>query len=131
MTDTTEILARRIADLAADKKALNIVVLDVRGRSSYADFLVIASGTSDRHVQSVAQHAADILSKEDGILPSGSEGLREGQWALVDFGSVVLHVFHQFTRDIYDLEDLWRDAPHLQLETHASNDAQSQAAQGR
>jgi ribosome-associated protein len=88
------------------------VVIDVRGRSSYADFLVIASGTSDRHVQSIAELVDTTLSHE-GARPLGREGLREGQWALIDFGAVVMHVFHQFTREVYDLETMWRDAPRL------------------
>lgn len=110
----SEELARRIADLTLERKALNVVVLDVRGRSSYTDFLVIASGTSDRHVQGIAEIVEETL-RQSAMRPIGHEGLREGQWALVDFGSVVLHVFHQFTRDVYDLEALWRDAPRLAL----------------
>lgn len=109
-----EALVRRVADLALDKKAGDVVVIDVRGRSSYTDFLVIASGTSDRHVQSVAE-GVETAMREAGVKPIGAEGLREGQWALLDFGSVVVHVFHQFTRDVYKLEELWRDAPRLTL----------------
>lgn len=109
-----------MADLAAERKALDIVVLDVRGKSSYADFLVICSGTSDRHVQSIAELVSDTLRKEDRIKPVGTEGLREGQWALVDLGDVVLHVFHQFTREVYALEDLWSDAPRLAVGLQAA-----------
>lgn len=113
-------LARRLADVALERKALQVVVLDVRGRSSYTDFLVIASGTSDRHVQSIAELVESTMKKEHGIKVIGSEGLREGQWALVDFGDAVLHVFHQYTRDTYALEALWRDAPRLAIEQHAA-----------
>ena len=116
----SETLARRIADLTAERKANDIVVLDIRGSSSYADFLIIASGTSDRHVQSVAELVATTLKQEEGTLPIGSEGLREGQWALIDFGDVILHVFHQFTREVYALEELWSDAPRLLLNQHAA-----------
>jgi ribosome-associated protein len=105
-------------DLAQDRKALDVVVLDVRGRTSYADFLVIASGTSDRHVQSIAELVDTTVSRE-GTRPIGSEGLREGQWALIDFGAVVVHIFHQFTREVYDLETLWRDAPRLPVHVQA------------
>jgi ribosome-associated protein len=96
------------------KKGLDVLVLDLRGMSSYADFLVIASGTSDRHVQALAESAEDAL-KAEGVRPSGVEGLREGQWALVDFGPVVLHVFHQYSRAVYDLEGMLRGAPRLKL----------------
>ncbi|MBI3180481.1 MAG: ribosome silencing factor [Deltaproteobacteria bacterium] len=105
-------LARRVAELAADRKALNIVVLDVRGRVSYAEFLVIASGTSDRHVQAVAEGIETQL-RQEGHRPLGTEGLREGQWALLDFGGVVVHVFHPYTRDVFNLEGLWKDAPRV------------------
>src|SRR5690242_8860288 len=111
----TETLARRVADLALEKKALDVEVIDVRGLSSYTDFLVVASGTSDRHVQSIGEGVEGSLRGE-GKTVIGSEGLREGQWALIDFGEVVLHVFHQFTRQVYDLDGLWARAPRLRLE---------------
>ncbi|MBI5508731.1 MAG: ribosome silencing factor [Deltaproteobacteria bacterium] len=114
--DAVEALARQVADLAFDHKAQNIVVIDVRERSGYADFLVIATGTSDRHVQAVAEGVRDGLNGATGRHPIGVEGLREGQWALVDYGPVVLHVFHPFTREVYKLEDLWKDAPRLTVE---------------
>jgi len=114
-----ETLVRRIADLALDKKAVDVVVVDVRGESSYTDFLVIGSGTSDRHVQSIAE-GVETTMRQAGVKPIGSEGLREGQWALIDFGSVVVHVFHPFTRDVYKLEELWKDAPRLSVEAPAA-----------
>jgi ribosome-associated protein len=88
----------------------------VRGRSSYTDFLVIVSGTSDRHVLSIGDFVEDKLRTDEGRKPIGTEGLHEGQWGLIDFGEVVLHVFHQFTREVYDLEGLWQEAPRLAVE---------------
>ncbi len=112
----TDKLAQLVANAALDKKALNLVVIDVRGRSSYTDVLVLASGTSDRHVEAIAQGAVTELKREHEHFALGVEGLREGQWALVDFGDVILHVFHQFTRDVYCLEELWADAPRIEIE---------------
>jgi len=112
-------LARRIAEVALDRKALNVVIIDVRDQASYTDFLVIASGTSDRHIQSVAELVMAEL-KAAGRPPSGAEGLRSGEWALVDFGDAVLHVFHQFTRQSYDLEGLWSGAPRLEAHEQAA-----------
>ncbi len=89
-------------------------MLDVRGHVSYAEYLVIASGTSDRHVQAVAEGIEDELRAE-GRRAFGVEGLREGQWALLDFGSVVVHVFHPYTREVYQLDGLWKGAPRLTL----------------
>ena len=96
--------------MALERKALDVVIIDVRGRTSYTDFIVIASGTSDRHVQAIAE-LVDATLHQSGAPCLSREGTREGQWALIDFGDVIVHVFHQFTRDVYDLEDMWRDAP--------------------
>ena len=95
---------------------MNVIVIDVRGRSSYTDFLVIASGTSDRHVEAVATGVATTLKKDHENPAASMEGLREGRWALVDFGDAVLHTFHQYTRELYDLEELWKDAPQWGVE---------------
>ena len=88
-------------------------MLDLRDRSSYAEILVIASGTSDRHVQAISENVCRSLKKASSVKPLSSEGVREGQWALIDFGQVILHVFHPFTRDLYALEELWNDAPKI------------------
>ncbi|MHB8873661.1 MAG: ribosome silencing factor [Myxococcaceae bacterium] len=103
-------LARRIAELVADKKALDVVVLDVRGKTSYADYFVIASGESERQVAAMADHVTDELKKE-GERPIGTEGQQTGQWVLLDFGEVVAHLFYADIRTFYDLEGLWADAP--------------------
>lgn len=105
-----QLLADRVAGCALDRKAEDVVVIDVRNRCSYADFLVVASGTSDRHVQSIAESVSGELHAQ-GHAILGREGLREGQWALIDAGSVILHVFHAFTRTEVDLDGLWREAP--------------------
>lgn len=109
-----QVLAEFIASGALDRKAEDVVVIDVRGRASYADFLVVASGNSDRHVQSIAQSVSGALSQH-GHRVLGREGLREGQWALIDAGDVVLHVMHSFTRNEVDLDGLWREAPKRQV----------------
>ncbi len=112
-------MALKLGDAALDRKAIHPVLIDLRGRASYTDFLLICSGTSDRHVQSVADsvlHAAKDLR----VKVVGSEGVNEGQWALIDVGSVVVHVFHQFTRDVYALETLWPGAERVVLEDAAA-----------
>ena len=105
-------LAQRVAQAAIERKGQDVVIIDVRGRSSYTDFLVIASGTSDRHVQAVADFIAQAVRDADEV-PLSSEGLSGGQWALIDYGNVVAHVFHPFTRQLYDLEQLWGQAPRV------------------
>ncbi len=111
----TEQIALALANLASERKGLAVVAIDLRRYSSYADFLVIASGTSDRHVGAIAEHIEATASKDLGLRAIGVEGLREGTWALVDFGAVVVHVFHEYARTVYDLESMWKDAPRLTL----------------
>lgn len=89
-----------------DLKAVNTVTLDVRGLTDVMDYLVISSGTSNRHVKSLADNVA-VEAKKRGARPIGTEGEDAGEWVLVDFGDVVVHVMLPATRDFYDLERLW------------------------
>lgn len=107
--------ARLAVGSAMDRKALDPVALDLRGLSSVADFFVILTGTSDRHVQAVAENIMEAF-KGVGNPLIGSEGLSEGKWILLDYGEVVVHVFLEPVREYYDIERLWIDAPRLQLE---------------
>lgn len=89
-----------------DMKAKEVVLIDVRGRSTVTDYMLVASGTSKRHVASVAQEVLDKL-KAEGMLPIGVEGQDVGDWVLVDVGSVVVHVMMPDARSFYDIERLW------------------------
>ncbi len=111
---SSEHLARRAATLATDLKANDVVILDLRGVTDMADFFVIASGTSDTHVRSVAQHVLEEM-KHEGMPAHQSEGLQQGRWALLDFVDCVVHVFHPAMRQYYQLERLWSDAVPLTL----------------
>lgn len=115
ITPSPEHLARRAAALAADLKAQDIVVLDLRGVSDVTDFFVIASGTSDTHVRAIAQHLLEEL-KHEGMPAHASEGVTQGRWALLDFVDCVVHIFHPALRQFYQLERLWSDAVPLSLE---------------
>ncbi|HUM11505.1 MAG TPA: ribosome silencing factor [Myxococcaceae bacterium] len=103
-------LARRAATLLVDRKATEVVLLDVRGMSSYADYFVIASGDSERGVIATAEHVRETL-KNAGHRTIGTEGFETGHWVLLDFGEVVVHVFFTEVRAFYDLDGLWADAP--------------------
>lgn len=103
-------LAQRIARLVLDKKANDVLILDVRGKASYADYMVLASGESDRQVSAMADNVLSQL-KADGHRAVGSEGHETGNWVLIDFGEVVAHLFNHEVRGFYDLEGLWADAP--------------------
>lgn len=104
-------LARRIANLLVEKKATDVLILNVMDKTSYTDFVVIASGDSDRQVSAMAEHVETTLKHEGGHRTLGSEGQQAGNWVLLDFGDVVVHLFLADTRSFYDLEGLWTDAP--------------------
>ncbi len=95
-----------ILDALADMKALEVKVLDVRGLTDIADFMVIASGTSDRHVRSVAQRVVE-KTKEAGFRPHGVEGQQDSDWVLIDLHEMIVHVMLPRVREFYGLEKLW------------------------
>ena len=99
-------LQKKVLDALGDLKARDVVVLDVRGLTSIADSMVIASGTSDRHVRSMAENVVEKC-KERGYRPLGVEGLKDGEWVLVDLHDIVVHVMLPRVRDFYNLEKLW------------------------
>jgi len=101
-----ETLKELIVDALDDLKAVNTVTLDVTGLTDVMDYLVISSGTSNRHVKSLASNVS-MEAKKQGMRPIGVEGDDAGEWVLVDFGDVVVHVMLPATRDFYDLERLW------------------------
>lgn len=111
-TESARDTAAAIAVAAIDKKAVGLEILDVAGRVDYADYLVIMTGRSDRHAQALAQGIEEALSKK-GVRPIAVEGLPHGTWVLMDFGDVVVHVFLDDTRQLYDIEGLWLDAQRL------------------
>ncbi len=110
--------SRKVALLAAqaglDKKAIGVEIIDVVGKVDYADFLVLMTGTSDRHVSAIAKAVDSDLSKT-GNHPISIEGLTKGEWVLLDFVDVVVHVFAEDTRSLYDLGGLWMDASRVPL----------------
>lgn len=104
-------LAVAAADLAADGKAFGITILDLHEVSSVADYFVLASGTSHIQVESVCDRIVEGIAERLGAKPISVEGLENAQWALLDYGSVVIHVFQESVREVYDLERLWSHAP--------------------
>lgn len=111
MTDDSRELAIAAADLAADVKAQDIVVLDVRAHSSIADYFVICSGRSHIQVEAICDRIVEGVAERIGPSPLAVEGRENARWAVIDYGAVVIHVFQQSARDLYDLERLWMLAP--------------------
>jgi ribosome-associated protein len=104
-------LARLIAGYADDKKAIDIVELDLRGIVGYTDYFVICSGATDRQVKAIHDGIHLAMKDEHGVLPRRVEGLSEAHWVLMDYLDVVVHVFTPETRGFYRLEQLWGEAP--------------------
>ncbi|HZA89139.1 MAG TPA: ribosome silencing factor [Solirubrobacterales bacterium] len=110
-----EELARRVAEIADDKQAVEIVALDMRGLVSYTDFLVICTARNERQAKGIHDEVYANL-KADGLLPDHVEGEREASWVLMDYLDCILHVFVPDERDYYRLETLWGEAPRLELD---------------
>ena len=98
---------------ALDKKALNVKILEIKRLSSIADYLVLASGTSDKQTQAIAESVKKGLKQFGKALDV--EGLREGNWVVIDYGDVIVHVFRDEMRRYYNLDDLWNAAPLLEI----------------
>ncbi len=114
--------ARKIALFCAqaglEKKAVDVEIIDVTGKVDYADYLVLMTGQSDRHVTAIAEAVDDLLSKQ-GTHAISLEGLPQAHWVLIDFVDVVVHVFEESTRSLYDLDGLWMDARRIPVEDDA------------
>ena len=108
----TQQLARRIVELASDKKAADIVLLDIHELTTLADYFVICSGQSERQLGAIADGIVEGL-REEGVRPIGREGTANAHWLLLDFGGVIAHVMAPPERDFYQLEKLWSEAPLL------------------
>jgi ribosome-associated protein len=108
-------LARLCVKLAEDKKAEDIVVLDLRGISSFTDFFVICSGTSEPHLKGINSGIREGIREHANISPLASEGSVASQWLVMDYSDVLVHIFLHKKREFYALENLWSDAPRLNL----------------
>jgi ribosome-associated protein len=110
-----EALAQRLVALADSKKAEDPVVLDMRELVAYTDFLVIVTARNERQARAIVDEVRVVVKRETGLLPGGVDGGGDAGWTILDYLDVVLHVFTPEARDRYRLEELWRDAPRLDL----------------
>jgi ribosome-associated protein len=106
-------LAELCRELAENKKAENIVVLDVREVSSITDYFVIATGTSEPHLRAIVEEIRDELAEKHGLHPSGTEGGLQTAWVVLDYFDVIVHVMRAEAREHYNLEALWGDVPRV------------------
>jgi ribosome-associated protein len=114
---TPETILSAVAELASDRKAEEIVTLDLRAIGGFADYFLICTGRSDRQCRAIHDGIHLGMKNEHGILPARVEGVSEGHWILMDYLDVVVHVFTPETRERYRLEQLWGEAPATRMET--------------
>jgi ribosome-associated protein len=108
--------ARRIAAIAQDKLAEDVVILDMRPVCVFTDFFVVASGRNPRQTKAIWDEIHELLKREEGTIPRSIDGVREADWIVADYLDVVLHVFTPETRAYYRLEELWGDVPNVELD---------------
>jgi ribosome-associated protein len=118
-------MARVAAEAIFSKKGADIVLLDVEDSFFLSDVFVIATGTSRPHVQALAEHVEERVAEECGVRPLRVEGQTEAEWALLDFGDVIVHIFQAGPRDFYSLERLWGDSEHLPWEEPIVSETES------
>lgn len=121
---------QRVVEALDDAKAVDVRTLDVRRLTDVTDYMIVASGTSTRHVASIARRLVDAM-REGGERPLGVEGEDVGEWVLVDFGDVVAHIMHPQTRDFYNLEKLWSQSPLSTKEKAQENVMELRIRRGR
>ncbi len=119
-------LAQRCRDLAENRKAEDVVILDVRKLSSVTDYFVVATGTSEPHLRAVEDELVSRLRDEDGIAPNSTDGSAQSSWLVLDFFDVIVHVMRAETREKYDLEGLWGEAPRVRAVRKKSAAADSE-----
>lgn len=108
----SQAFAERICEILKDHKAEDVVSINVKDKSSVADYFVVASGRSSTHTRSLIERVEEEIEK-DGTAPVREEGVREGRWAVIDYGDVIVHIFNDETRLLYHLEKLWEDGDNV------------------
>jgi len=112
--------ARRIAAVAQEKLARDVVILDMKPVCSYTDYFVVATGNNPRQTKAIWDEVHAVLKRDEGMLPRSVAGEAEATWIVADYLDVVLHVFTPESRDFYRLDDLWGDVPHEEVDAAAS-----------
>ena len=115
MTKTTsKELALTVCKALADKRGKDIITLYVREKTDLCDYFVIASGSNAPQIRAMGERVEELVEKELGLVPSRTEGVRDGRWAVVDYGDVIVHIFNDDTRLFYHLERLWADGQNME-----------------
>ena len=123
-------MALLAAEAAADKKAREVVVIDVGDLLVVTEYFMVASGQSDQQVKAISDEIETRLREDAGLKPVGREGQEQRDWVLLDYGGMVVHVFQPETREFYRLEKLWEDAPRVELPESVTGPGAAEAAEG-
>ncbi|MBQ8684837.1 MAG: ribosome silencing factor [Clostridia bacterium] len=115
MKATSKELATTVCKALADKRGKDIVTLYVREKTDLCDYFVIASGSNAPQIRAMGERVEELVEKELGLVPTRTEGVRDGRWAVVDYGDVIVHIFNDETRLFYHLERLWTDGGNLEV----------------
>jgi ribosome-associated protein len=126
--EQSESLARRLAALADSKKAEDVVVMDMRGLVAYTDFLAVCTARNERQARAIVDEVRLRVKRDTGLLPGGVDGTGEAGWIILDYLDCVLHVFTAEARERYQLEDLWHEAPRLELDLGESEEPEVASA---
>lgn len=111
---TSKALALQVCKALADKRGKDIVCLYVREKTDLCDYFVIASGSNAPQIRAMGERVEELVERELGLVPTRTEGVRDGRWAVVDYGDVIVHIFNDETRLFYHLERLWADGANLE-----------------
>ena len=115
-------LAVAVCKALADKRGKDIVALYVREKTDLCDYFIVASGSNAPQIRAMGERVEELIEREYGLVPSRTEGVRDGRWAVVDYGDVIVHIFNDETRLFYHLERLWTDGENLQKFDEAAGD---------
>ncbi len=119
---TSKQLAVEVCKAIADKRGKDIIALYVREKTELCDYFVIASGSNAPQIKAMGERVEELVERELGVVPTRTEGVRDGRWAVVDYGDVIVHIFNDETRLFYHLERLWTDGENLQRFDESAGD---------
>ena len=127
METTSKNLVTTVCKALADKRGKDIIALYVREKTDLCDYFVIASGTNAPQIRAMGERVEEIVEKELGLVPTRTEGVRDGRWAVVDYGDVIVHIFNDETRLFYHLERLWTDGGNILSFNEKSGELEAKA----
>ena len=125
---TSKELALAVCKALADKRGKDIVSLYVREKTDLCDYFIVASGSNAPQIRAIGERVEELIEKELGLVPTRTEGVRDGRWAVVDYGVVIVHIFNDETRFFYHLERLWTDGGNLEKFNDKTNEFESVSA---